>query len=303
MALADTVAAEHGDALAVPEFEIERIGQSGDLELLADDRPLAGPGAAELDVDLLHRHVGRTLVLLDEVSELRLGRLQLGRERLADRRPLTHQLDVVLEPLLLGVVQRLVVLAEGIVVLLRLGVRGERTAVRPGAGGVEGDDLGRGRREQFAVVADEDDGLARLVQLLFEPALGRDVEEVVGLVEHEDLELAAEQRLEGKSLLFAAAECSQWPVGDVVERFIECSRRAFVPQHLGVVPADVAPRRDRVGVRHRVVVEPFGCPVESGGSVSDPCRRDRQQQLAHRGRRMIGGARPAGASRRDRRRC
>ncbi len=42
VALADAVAAEHSDALAVPEFEIERIGEPLDRQRLADHRPLAG---------------------------------------------------------------------------------------------------------------------------------------------------------------------------------------------------------------------------------------------------------------------
>jgi hypothetical protein len=251
------------------------VGQPCDLELLTDDGSIAGSGAAQLNIDLLHHHVGRTLVLLDEVAEFRLGRLQFGCERLADRGLLAHQLDVVLQPSLLDVVQRLVVLAERVVVLLRRGVGAERPAVAPRACRVERHDLGCRRRKQFTVVADEHDGLARLVELLFEPALGRDVEEVVGLVEHQDLELAAQERLQREALLFATAQRAQWSVGDLIERFAERPRRAFVPQHFRVVAADVAPRSDCIGIRHRVVVEQGGRTVEPCRSVADTSGGDR----------------------------
>jgi hypothetical protein len=46
VALAHAVAAEDGDALAVPEFEIERVGQSVDLQPFADDGAFARAGAA-----------------------------------------------------------------------------------------------------------------------------------------------------------------------------------------------------------------------------------------------------------------
>ena len=55
-------------------------------------------------------------------------------------------------------------------------------------------------------------------QLALEPALGRDVEEVVGLVEQQHVVVAAQERLERQPLLLAAAEnVAQRPVGDVVE--------------------------------------------------------------------------------------
>ena len=43
--LARAVGAQHGHPLAVPDLEVERLHQPGQLELLADDRPLAGAAA------------------------------------------------------------------------------------------------------------------------------------------------------------------------------------------------------------------------------------------------------------------
>ena len=57
MALADAVAAEHGDTLAEPQLEVERIGQAVELAALDDHRPLAGAGAAEAHVDALVAHL------------------------------------------------------------------------------------------------------------------------------------------------------------------------------------------------------------------------------------------------------
>ena len=197
---------------------------------------------------MLVTNVGRPLVLLDEVTQLGLGRLQLGCERLTDLGALAHQLDVVLEPLAFLVVQRPILLALLVVADLRVAVRGERSAVGPRAPGLDGDDLRGGRGEQLAVVADEQHGLAGGVQLLLEPALGGDVEEVVGFVEHEDVELAPQQRFEREPLLFAATERAQRSVGHVVERLVERPGDAFVPRHLQVVAPGVAPPCERIGV-------------------------------------------------------
>ena len=78
VALADAVAAEHGDALAEPQLEVERIGEPVELELLDDHGPLAGAGAAEAHVDALLAHLRRPLVALVELAQPALGRLQLA---------------------------------------------------------------------------------------------------------------------------------------------------------------------------------------------------------------------------------
>ena len=51
--LAGPVRAEHGDPVAEPDLEVERLHQPGELELLADDRALAGAAAAQPHADVL----------------------------------------------------------------------------------------------------------------------------------------------------------------------------------------------------------------------------------------------------------
>ena len=104
VALAGAVAAEHGDALAEPQLEVERVGEPVELELLDDHGPLAGAGAAEAHVDALLADLRRALVALLELAQPALGRLQLGRERVGDLRPPAHLGDEVLQPLALVVV-------------------------------------------------------------------------------------------------------------------------------------------------------------------------------------------------------
>src|SRR5260221_5460683 len=47
MRLPRAARAEHGDPLAVPDLQVERPHQPAQLEVLADDGPLAGPAAAQ----------------------------------------------------------------------------------------------------------------------------------------------------------------------------------------------------------------------------------------------------------------
>ena len=73
--LAGAVGAEDRDPLAVPDLEVERLHQSGELELLADHRPLAGAAALEAHLDLLLTGLlGRRAGLL-ELAQSRLRRL------------------------------------------------------------------------------------------------------------------------------------------------------------------------------------------------------------------------------------
>ncbi len=93
--------------------------------------------------------------------------------------------------------------------------RGEAAAVHPGVGtrgpGLQGDDLLGGAGEEFAVVGDEQHGLAGLREPLLQPALAGDVEVVVGLVEQQHLVGAAQQRLQHEPLLLAAGEGAHLP--------------------------------------------------------------------------------------------
>src|SRR4051812_29116170 len=47
MRLAGAVRAEHRDALAVPDLEVEGLHEAGELEVLYDDRPLARTATAQ----------------------------------------------------------------------------------------------------------------------------------------------------------------------------------------------------------------------------------------------------------------
>src|SRR3954464_11325826 len=71
VALAGPVRAENCDPVAVPDLEVERLHQPGQLELLADDGPLAGARAAQP-----HLHV---LLLRDLLRGP--GLLELGEPR------------------------------------------------------------------------------------------------------------------------------------------------------------------------------------------------------------------------------
>ncbi len=139
-------------------------------------------------------------------------------------------------------------------------------------------------------MTDEQHRLAGVVQLPLQPAFGRDVEEVVGLVQHEDVELAAQEGFERESLLFAAAQGSQRPVTNGVERFTERPGDAFVPRDFQLVATGIAPCGQRFGVLHRFRGQLwFGCGQPTSGDLQ-PFRGDRHQQLVHGGRRVVGGA-------------
>ncbi len=75
----------------------------------------------------------------------------------------------------------------------RLGVAGEPAAVDPDVRVLDGDDPLGAVREQLPVVADQQHGLGRGRQLLFEPELAGHVQVVVRLVEQQDLGRAAQQ--------------------------------------------------------------------------------------------------------------
>ena len=99
VALADTVATEHGDAFAEPQLEVERIGEPVELEPLDDHGPFSGAGAAEAYVEALWADCRRARVAFLELAKAALGSLQLRRERLGDLGPpahLGHQVDEAL---------------------------------------------------------------------------------------------------------------------------------------------------------------------------------------------------------------
>ena len=128
---------EHGDPLAEPTLEVERIGQAVELQLSHGQRPPAGARPAEAHVDaLLADQLGR-VVALEELAQAALGGLQPRRRSLSlilARRRIS--IDELLEPLALVLVQRQRVLAVLEVRLAGLVVAGEPAAVRPRAAGL-----------------------------------------------------------------------------------------------------------------------------------------------------------------------
>ena len=214
VALAHAVGAEHGHPLAEPHLEVERVGEAVELELLDDDGPLAGARPAEAHVDALLADGDRLLGALDELAQPALGGLELGGEGVRDLGAPPHLGDQGLEATTLVLVQGVVVGELVEVAAAGRGVTGEPAAVGPRPVRLHGDHLGRRRREQLPVVADVEHRLGRSHELAFEPALGVDVEEVVGLVEEQDVVVAAQQHLEGDPLLLAAGERVQRTVAD-----------------------------------------------------------------------------------------
>ena len=184
---------------------------------------------------------------LDELTEPALGGLQLRREDFREAGPTAHLGDELFEPLALVVVDGAVLVELVDVGVAGLGVTGEpaaegprlaATLTRP-TGRLDRHDLRCRGGEQLAVVADVQHGLARRPELAFQPALGIDVEEVVGLVEEQDIGVAAQQHLEGEALLLATRERPQRSIGNLVERQADGTASRTRPN---------APRR---GIRRR----------------------------------------------------
>ena len=137
--------------------------------------------------------------------------------------------------------------------LTGLVIAGETAAVCPGTAGFDGDDLRRGRGEQFAVVADEEHRLSTGAQLGLQPSLAGHVEEVVGLVEQQHVIVAAQQRLERQPLLFTAAEGAERTTFELGKWFADRLGATRIPEDLGVVSAGVPPLCQRRRVAHRIV--------------------------------------------------
>ena len=281
VALAGSVGAEDGDALAVPELGVERVGEAMERQPLDHQRLAAGAASAQADVDHLVLDQLRWLGALVEVAQPGLGRLEPAGEGVGDLGPLPHHLHQLHQPGPLVLPQRGV--AGQALVPSRPGlvVAGEPAAVGPRALGLDGDDLGRGAGQQLAVVADEQDGLGAAAQLVLEPPLAGDVEEVVRLVEEQDGGIAPQQRLEREALLLAAGAGGDPAVADLVEGEPQDLGGDGVPEDLDLVPADLGPVADRLGVgdgRRRVVraglVQRLG-PGEplAGGRARWPERR------------------------------
>ena len=258
--LARAVGAEDRDPLAVPDLEVERLHQPGELEVLADDRALAGAAALEAHLHLLlARLLDRRTGLLELPQPRLRGLVARGHAVVVRSLLLVHEHErLELGVLLVPAAAHL--LEPGEPVLARLVVRREAARVGPHqvARGAEldGDDPRRGVVEQLAVVADVEDRLVGLPDPALEPDLAGHVEEVVGLVEQQHLVGAGQEVLQHQPLLLAAGQRLQrrgTSRGRTARRALD---RADVPRDLDVVAAGVGVLGQRGGVPHlgRLVV-------------------------------------------------
>ena len=131
-------------------------------------------------------------------------------------------------------------------------------------------------------MADVEHRLAAGSQLPLQPPLARNVEEVVGLVEQQDVVVAAQEDLQGDALLLATGERPQWSRRGLLERDADGAGQAFVPVHLEVVAAVVAPVGERVRVRHRIV-------FRSLLRLGEPDRRSSQRWRSQRHEQLTSG--------------
>ena len=181
----------------------------------------------------------------DEALPARLGRVGPRRVAVVDRRPLLHDL---------------VVLEEASLLVVPSAQRRGQVGVAGAAGLVEGGEPAGctqapapsiiTMRSAAAASSSRSWLIRRIVlgerrDLLLEPALGRQVEEVVGLVEQQDVDVGREQRLEHEPLALAARQLGDRPVARLVEGLAQHALAARVPAGLLVVAADLAPRRRR----------------------------------------------------------
>src|ERR1035438_2880908 len=95
--------------------------------------------------------------------------------------------------------------------------------------------------QQLPVMADQEHGLRRIRELLLEPSLAGDIEVVVRLVEQQDLGRTAQQGFENETFLLAAGQGRHASPAAPVVADSEGSHAARVPEHLGLIPARVAP--------------------------------------------------------------
>ena len=126
--------------------------------------------------------------------------------------------------------------------------------MHPGARALESDDGIAGRREQLAVVGDHQDRLARRADQRLELTLGRDVEEVVGLVEEQHLSVGGEQQLEHQALALSAGQRGRGPVADFVEPGARDAPAGRVPPAFELVAPQLGPRADRLPQPHSGVI-------------------------------------------------
>ena len=233
------------------------------------------------------------LVLLVELPQPALGRLQLRGEGVGHLGPPAHLGDQLLEPLALVVVPRAV----------------PARACRGGPGGPRRSRRSRRRGSTrrsastvtivVAVAASSSRSWLTYRTVLrvaassrFQPPLGRDVEEVVGLVEQQHVVLAAQQHLERQALLLAARE--RRAAADRRRRSVRSPTARVMHSSQctsAVVAAVVAPVGERGGVAHRVGVGvPLGRGQPQRRRPAPAARGQRDEEIAHRPVRCSPGS-------------
>jgi len=138
-------------------------------------------------------------------------------------------------------------------------------------------------------VGDHQDRLARLADRPLELELGRDVEEVVGLVEQQHVGVGAQQHVEHELLALPARERHRRPVSQRVEPGPGDPPARHIPLRLELIAAQRRPVRDRLAQRdprHRDIATRGGELIlgrrDRTSGASQLLGRERQQQLAHR---------------------
>ena len=172
-------------------------------------------------------------------------------------------------------------------------VGGEPSGVGPRAEALERDDRVGDRIEELAVVGDHEDRLGRGPDGLFEPTLAGQVEEVVGFVEEQDLDVGGQQRFEHEPLALTARQLRDRSIARLVECLAQHAGTARVPARLLEVPIDLAPFADRFGELDTAalavvaVVRRFRLGEPASG-LADPRRRERREQRTHGGGAVVG---------------
>ena len=234
--LAGAVGADDPDALAEVDLLGERADQAVDRDPAQVEHAARGVAAAQANRDLLVAHGVGGRAVVDPALPARLrGVGALGPAvgvagaLLEDPHAITQAL-LLLTPAGAAVAHQLLAMSAG------LGVGRVGAAVHPGAGALESDDGIAGRREQLTVVGDHQDRLARRADQRLELTLGRDVEEVVGLVEEQHLSVGGEQQLEHQALALSAGQRGRGPVAHFVEPGARDAPAGRVPLAFKLVP-------------------------------------------------------------------
>jgi len=284
------VVPDHTDPFAVEDLARERVRQAGEREVLEDHHPFARAITAKSHRDaLVARSFGRRVAV--ELLDLGLRRAQARRERVGHLRA-APELDNLVFELLAALPEAAVLIVETRESRrARRRIRRERPAVGPRTGSFHGHDLVCGACEQLAVVAHEQDGLLAGAEPVFEPLLGGDIEEVVGLVEQQHVRVGPEQILEHESLLFAPAQGANGALAERVVAVRQRRTRARVPLHLDVPAAGVAESLVCCGERDpgpigRVALEIRFGMLNRPGRGLDRLWREPHQVVMHR--RVIG---------------